>query len=325
MRGNVINDSLHSFVYNRANQLVEATGAASTNSYLYDGHNRRVQTDDTNGTSISIYDSNGKLRYVETNGQVVNYVYLGDRLIAKDGFVTDRKPVQHFRPYGASVEGEINDVGFTGHKFDTSLGLSYMQARYYDPVIGRFYSNDPIGFRDVHSFNRYAYANNNPYKYVDPTGESAVGALTTFIAADAATPEPTDAAIIPKALGYTILLGGAIAIDAVFNESPDDIVVDVLDGKVPTGKPGEYIGDPADLESDLEALTGGDTKQYPNGTRVGQMEDGSTVEQHGSSGKGSDGNKGANVSKGTPTIKVNRPPGTRNITIRYPEIKQESQ
>lgn len=45
-----------------------------------------------------------------------------------------------------------------------------MQQRYYDPVIGRFYSNDPIGFRDTHSFNRYAYANNNPYKYVDPTG-----------------------------------------------------------------------------------------------------------------------------------------------------------
>jgi len=45
-----------------------------------------------------------------------------------------------------------------------------MQARYYDPVIGRFYSNDPIGFRDVHSFNRYAYANNNPYRYSDPTG-----------------------------------------------------------------------------------------------------------------------------------------------------------
>ena len=46
-----------------------------------------------------------------------------------------------------------------------------MQARYYDPVIGRFYSNDPIGFRDVHSFNRYAYANNNPYRYTDPDGQ----------------------------------------------------------------------------------------------------------------------------------------------------------
>ena len=53
-----------------------------------------------------------------------------------------------------------------------------MQARYYDPVIGRFYSNDPIGFRDVHSFNRYAYANNNPYKYTDPNGESNVLAYT---------------------------------------------------------------------------------------------------------------------------------------------------
>jgi len=49
----------------------------------------------------------------------------------------------------------------------------YMQARYYDPVIGRFYGNDPIGFRDVHSFNRYAYANNNPYKYIDPDGRDA--------------------------------------------------------------------------------------------------------------------------------------------------------
>jgi len=53
-----------------------------------------------------------------------------------------------------------------------------MQARYYDPVIGRFYSNDPVGFighakigKAVHGFNRYTYANNNPYRYTDPTGK----------------------------------------------------------------------------------------------------------------------------------------------------------
>jgi RHS repeat-associated protein len=54
-----------------------------------------------------------------------------------------------------------------------AVSTIHIQARYYDPVIGGFYSNDPIGFRDIHSFNRYTYANNNPYKYTDPNGESA--------------------------------------------------------------------------------------------------------------------------------------------------------
>ena len=55
-----------------------------------------------------------------------------------------------------------------------------MQARYYDPVIGRFYSNDPVGAvsfinqGNVQGFNRYAYANNNPYKYTDPDGATPV-------------------------------------------------------------------------------------------------------------------------------------------------------
>ena len=64
-----------------------------------------------------------------------------------------------------------------------------MQARYYDPVIGRFYSNDPADVMEhiargylIHGFNRYTYANNNPYKYVDPDGEfgllgAAIGAV----------------------------------------------------------------------------------------------------------------------------------------------------
>jgi uncharacterized protein RhaS with RHS repeats len=50
-----------------------------------------------------------------------------------------------------------------------------MQQRYYDPLIGRFYSNDPVGFTASNPmmFNRYAYANNNPYKYTDPDGRFA--------------------------------------------------------------------------------------------------------------------------------------------------------
>ncbi|XQW84000.1 RHS repeat-associated core domain-containing protein [Thalassotalea piscium] len=79
------------------------------------------------------------------------------------GVVSQGSSIMNYKPFGNSIETPKDDVGYTGHKFDTDLGLSYMQARYYDPVIGRFYSNDPIGMTNIHTFNRYAYANNNPY------------------------------------------------------------------------------------------------------------------------------------------------------------------
>jgi len=144
-----------------------------THTYIYDGHNRRVKQTDSKGTSYSLYSKAGTLLYRETDDGGINYIYLGKKLIAKDGVIPKNSGPQHYRPFGSSIEGEVDDVGYTGHKYDEDLGLSYMQARYYDPVIGRFYSNDPLGFRDVHSFNRYAYANNNPYKYVDPDGEAS--------------------------------------------------------------------------------------------------------------------------------------------------------
>ena len=59
---------------------------------------------------------------------------------------------------------------------DSATGLTYMQARYYDPVIGRFLSNDPVGFiasgYDPRYVNRYAYAANEPINNTDPTGEA---------------------------------------------------------------------------------------------------------------------------------------------------------
>jgi len=64
-----------------------------------------------------------------------------------------------------------------------------MQQRYYDPVIGRFYSNDPVGFVESQpsSFGRYTYANNNPYKYTDPDGEFAVWGAAFAAALDVVT------------------------------------------------------------------------------------------------------------------------------------------
>jgi len=71
--------------------------------------------------------------------------------------------------------------GYTGHVRDGASGLTYMQARHYSPDLGRFLSNDPIGvdLGNPQSFNRYAYANNNPYRYVDPDGRWAIFAVPT--------------------------------------------------------------------------------------------------------------------------------------------------
>ena len=68
-----------------------------------------------------------------------------------------------------------------------------MQARYYDPSLGRFLSIDAAGFDDSNpqSFNSYAYANNNPHRYVDPDGNvfflaPFVYSAATFIAKEVA-------------------------------------------------------------------------------------------------------------------------------------------
>src|SRR3546814_9136437 len=49
-----------------------------------------------------------------------------------------------------------------------------MQQRYYDPRVGRFWSVDPVTVDSVGgNFNRYWYANNNPYRFTDPDGRQA--------------------------------------------------------------------------------------------------------------------------------------------------------
>ena len=55
---------------------------------------------------------------------------------------------------------------YCGEYYDAETGLIYLRARYYDPSIGRFISEDPI--KD--GINWYVYCSNNPIKFVDPSG-----------------------------------------------------------------------------------------------------------------------------------------------------------
>ncbi|MEO8387807.1 Ig-like domain-containing protein [Polaromonas sp.] len=85
---------------------------------------------------------------------------------------------ENFRPYGDRLnnqsEAASNRQWFHGKAVDTETGLSYFGARYYDASLGRFMGVDPVGYQEhnVQSFNRYAYGNNNPYKYADPDGKN---------------------------------------------------------------------------------------------------------------------------------------------------------
>ncbi len=78
---------------------------------------------------------------------------------------------------------------FTGKLEESPSGIQYFGARWYEPEIGRFLSVDPVTFKEsnIFSFNRYAYANNNPYKYTDPDGRipiiatAMIGAFSGFV------------------------------------------------------------------------------------------------------------------------------------------------
>ena len=61
---------------------------------------------------------------------------------------------------------------FTGQREDATIGLYFYNARYYDPLLGRFTQPDTIvpNPGDPQALNRYSYTLNNPVRYTDPTG-----------------------------------------------------------------------------------------------------------------------------------------------------------
>jgi len=79
-------------------------------------------------------------------------------------------------PGRSYTSGNLYDnYKFTGHERDDEfdMTLDYMQARMYDPVIGRFLSVDPHA-SNYPNLSPYAYAANNPLLYIDPDGRDVV-------------------------------------------------------------------------------------------------------------------------------------------------------
>ena len=90
--------------------------------------------------------------------------------------------VRVFRPFGeerSPIDWQSTGVasGFTGHQHDPELGLVNMRGRIYDPRLGRFLTPDPYVTEplDPQGLNRYAYVQNNPLTFTDPTGFQCSG------------------------------------------------------------------------------------------------------------------------------------------------------
>jgi RHS repeat-associated protein len=156
LQGNATAYCPSGYTYNSSASSCETT---STPTYVCPDGNAQVNGVCGAGSSSTIY---------------IHTDYLGSPVAETNTSGSLLNARMYYQPFGEQIGTKRDEVSYTGHKFDTDLGLSYMQARYYDPVIGRFYSNDPLGYRGVHSFNRYTYANNNPYKFIDPDGKDSV-------------------------------------------------------------------------------------------------------------------------------------------------------
>ncbi|WP_133051129.1 RHS repeat-associated core domain-containing protein [Ruminiclostridium hungatei] len=118
----------------------DGTGA-NRRFFLYNGHGDVVQLTDASGSSVKSYDY--------------------------DAFGNEKNPDAN----------DTNVFRYCGEYFDKETGTIYLRARYYDPMIGGFITEDSVWGKDSDplSLNLYTYCGNNPIDYIDQTGNSPIG------------------------------------------------------------------------------------------------------------------------------------------------------
>ena len=194
--GNLVNDGLRAYTWDARNQLA-AMGAMT---FQYDGIGRRIQ----NGAGTNyLYDGVNAVQELSSGSVTANLLsggvdenflrtdasgswsFLADGLGSTLGLADTTGTIQTqytYDPFGQtsiSGSGSGNPSQYTGREND-GTGLYYYRARYYDPALGRFISEDPLGFSA--GMNVYSYVGNDPVNVLDPwglQGKSANNQMTT--------------------------------------------------------------------------------------------------------------------------------------------------
>jgi RHS repeat-associated protein len=196
----LVTGKLTNYTWDYRDRLTKVTSGSQVVEYLYDAEDKRVGKK-INGvvTEKYIYDGADIALVVNAAGTIVErYLYgdgtdnvlsrekggavvwsLGDRqgsvvdLVDASGTVLNHFVYDSFGGRTGTTGVDFR-YGYTGRELDTETGLYFYRARYYDPMLGRFISEDPVGF-SAGDTNLYRYVGNNATNFTDPTGTTISG------------------------------------------------------------------------------------------------------------------------------------------------------
>jgi len=95
----------------------------------------------------------------------------------------ERRNASDWSDATTQLTSTVTQHGFTGHEHLDDVGLIHMNARLYDPKLGRFLSADPIvpSQKNLQALNRYTYVYNNPLSLTDQSGNAPDGGAELYL------------------------------------------------------------------------------------------------------------------------------------------------
>jgi len=193
--GRLLDDGTYQYTWDTAGQLITVTDGVNTLGFRYDGDgNRLIRI--VNGTLTTHTLDVGlvlpELLVAHGDGSTTHYLHLSSGVAtddtgtwtysALDALDSVRQRLDAsgqvlsanaYRPFGLPLAGDGGDLyGYTGEWWEGDAGLLHLRARYLQVETGRFISQDPWPghFRLPQTLNRYAYVENNPVNWLDPSG-----------------------------------------------------------------------------------------------------------------------------------------------------------
>ena len=177
---------------NRLRQVTLPNGLTVT--YKYDALGRRIQRIPSTGVSTSfVYDGPDVVKDINSDGSTVEYLnglsvdnklrltdsrlpgslyFVQDHLGSTTGLTNSTgssvSQISYDSFGNANTSSNLTRYAYTGREFDPDTGLYYYRARWYDAKVGRFISEDPIGFGG--GVNKFGYVKDNPQNATDPSG-----------------------------------------------------------------------------------------------------------------------------------------------------------